>query len=327
MTEEATSYGNDVEQEMHRLNTLFADQRLAFRQQPVSNLQQRRNALSRLQQLLSRNSEELAAAVSSDFGNRSAFETRLLEIFTCCEGIRHSNRHLTAWMRPERRKTSLWFQPAKNRVYCQPLGVVGIVVPFNYPLYLAIAPLTAALAAGNRALIKMSEFTPATARVLKRLLADLFSEDEVAIIEGPAQVSEAFTALPFDHLFFTGSIPVGKKVMAAASRNLTPVTLELGGKSPAIIAPDADWRLAVKRIMIGKLWNAGQTCVAPDYLLLPEGQQERFVTEAQKVVRAFYPTISGNPDYTAIINQRHFQRLQKLLEDAAAKGARLIPHH
>ncbi len=327
MTEEATYYGSDVEQEMHRLNTLFADQRRAFRQQPVSNLQQRRNALSRLQQLLNRNSEELATAVSSDFGNRSAFETRLLEIFTCCEGIRHSNRHLTAWMRPERRRTSVWFQPARNRIYCQPLGVVGIVVPFNYPLYLAIAPLTAALAAGNRILIKMSEFTPATAGALKKLLAEIFSEDEVAIVEGPAQVSEAFTALPFDHLFFTGSIPVGKKVMAAASRNLTPVTLELGGKSPAIIAPDADWRLAVKRIMIGKLWNAGQTCVAPDYLLLPESQQERFVAEAKKVVRTFYPTISDNPDYSAIINPRHFQRLQELLEDAAAKGACLIPLH
>ncbi len=327
MTEEGTLYGGDVEQEMNRLNNLFADQQQAFRQQPVPDLEQRRNALSRLQQLLIRNSEELAAAVSSDFGNRSAFETRLLELFTCCEGLRHSRRHLAAWMRPERRRTSLWFQPATNRIYYQPLGVVGIVVPFNYPLYLAIAPLTAALAAGNRVLIKMSEFTPATAGVLKKLLAEIFSEVEVAIISGPAQVAEAFTSLPFDHLFFTGSIPVGKKVMAAASRNLTPVTLELGGKSPAIIAPDADWGLAVKRIIIGKLWNAGQTCVAPDYLLLPEGQQERFVAEAQKATRAFYPTISGNPDYSAIINQRHFQRLQELLEDAAAKGARLIHLH
>ena len=327
MTEEGTPYDGDVEQEMNRLNTLFADQQQAFRQQPVSDLQQRRTALSRLQQILSRNSEELAAAVSSDFGNRSPFETRLLELFTCCEGIRHSRRHLAAWMRPERRKTSIWFQPARNRIYCQPLGVVGIVVPFNYPLYLAVAPLTAALAAGNRVLLKMSEFTPATAEVLKKLLAEIFPEEEVAVIAGPAQVAEAFTALPFDHLFFTGSIPVGKMVMAAASRNLTPVTLELGGKSPAIIAPDADWRLAVKRIMIGKLWNAGQTCVAPDYLLLPEDQQERFVAEAQKATRAFYPTISGNPDYSTIINQRHFQRLQDLLEDAADKGARLIPLH
>ncbi len=318
---------NNLEQQLIRLDNLFAGQQRAFRQQRAPELKHRLVALSRLQELIKCNSDDLAAAVSEDFGNRSTFETRLLELFTCSDGIRHNLRHLAAWMRPERRKTSLWFQPAKNRILHQPLGVIGIVVPFNYPLYLAIAPLTAALAAGNRALIKMSEFTPSTAALLTRLLSEAFSEEEVAVISGPAAVAEAFTSLPFDHLFFTGSIPVGKKVMAAASRNLTPVTLELGGKSPAIIGPDADWSLAVKRIMIGKLWNAGQTCVAPDYLLLPAGEEQRFIEAAQKATRRFYPTISGNPDYSAIITPRHYQRLQALLADSEAQGAQLHPLH
>ena len=219
---------------------------------PAKLRQQRLRALDRL---LRNNAGALMEAVSRDFGHRSPSETRLLELFPCYAAIRHALCHVHGWMRPRRVGVDLWFQPARAEVRCQPLGVVGIVVPWNYPLFLAVAPLVGALAAGNRAMLKLSEYTPATSALFASLVAREFAEDVVTVIEGDAAVGQAFSALPFDHLLFTGATSVGREVMRAAAANLTPVTLELGGKSPVIIGPHADFAHAVERVIVGKLLN------------------------------------------------------------------------
>ena len=228
-------------------------------------------------------------------------------------------------MKPSRRSVGLAFQPASARVLYQPLGVVGIIVPWNYPLYLAIGPLIGALAAGNRVMLKMSESTPATGQLLKDLLAQVFTEDQVAVVLGEADVGIAFSRLPFDHLLFTGSTSIGRQVMRAAADNLTPVTLELGGKSPAIVSASVPLEDAAERIAFGKTLNAGQTCVAPDYVLVPKDRLEGFVEAYRQVIQRFYPQLSDNPDYTSIINPRQYARLQDYLDDAQARGARLLP--
>jgi acyl-CoA reductase-like NAD-dependent aldehyde dehydrogenase len=228
-------------------------------------------------------------------------------------------------MKPQRRSVSLWFQPGRAEIRPQPLGCIGIVTPWNYPLYLAIGPLTAAFAAGNRALVKMSEFTPSTATLFAELAARYFKPDELAVVGGDHELAQAFTRLPFDHLLFTGSTAVGRLVMKAAAENLTPVTLELGGKSPAIIAPGYPIAKAVARIMVGKCLNAGQTCIAPDYVLLPAGEEENFIAAARAVVASSYPDFERNADYTAVVNLRHANRLRGYLDDASEKGARLVP--
>lgn len=206
----------------------------------------------------------------------------------------------------------------------QPLGVVGIMSPWNYPVFLSLGPLVAAIAAGNRAMIKPSEFCPYTNRVLKEIIREAFSKDEACIIEGDASIASEFTNLPFDHLLFTGSTNVGKMVMAAAAKNLTPVTLELGGKSPAIIAPDVEVDFAVERLLYGKCLNAGQTCVAPDYILCPEDKKPALIESLKKQFNLLYPDLN-NGDYSSIINENQFQRLQNWLEDAKQKGAEIIP--
>lgn len=307
------------------LNAAFARIHQASRADPVAPLGERRRRLAALEALLRDNVDALCSAVAADFGQRSQHETRLLEIFPSLESIRHTRRHLARWSKPQRRPVSLWFQPGRAEVRPQPLGCVGIVTPWNYPIYLAIGPLTAAFAAGNRALMKMSEFTPSTATVLAELARRYFTADELAIVEGDLPVAEAFTRLPFDHLLFTGSTAVGRHVMRAAAEHLTPVTLELGGKSPAIIAPDYPLDKAAARILSGKCLNAGQTCIAPDYLFVPTGQEQAFAEAARRIVAASYPDIWHNPDYTAIVNERQFQRLNACLEDARARGATLVP--
>jgi coniferyl-aldehyde dehydrogenase len=205
------------------------------------------------------------------------------------------------------------------------LGVVGIVSPWNYPYQLALAPAVPALAAGNRVMIKPSELTPRFAELLARIVAESFAEDEMAVVTGDALTGKAFTELPFDHLFFTGSTAVGKLVAQAAAKNLTPVTLELGGKSPAILDPSSDLAVAVPRLAFGKLLNAGQTCIAPDYAFVPNERIDAFVEQMHRAVAQMYPRLAANPDYTSIVNERHFARLQGLLEDARAKGARIVP--
>ncbi|HSG21365.1 MAG TPA: coniferyl aldehyde dehydrogenase [Azonexus sp.] len=307
------------------LQAAFAASRAASRLDMAPSLTFRRQRLDALEALLRDNVNVICAAVSADFGHRSSHETQLLEIFPSLEGIRHTRRHLGTWMKPQRRSVSLWFQPARAELRPQALGCVGIISPWNYPVYLAIGPLTAALAAGNRALVKMSEFTPSTAALFAELALRYFPANELAVVGGDHELAQAFSHLPFDHLLFTGSTAVGRLVMKAAAENLTPVTLELGGKSPAIIAPDYPVTKAAERILAGKCLNAGQTCIAPDYLFLPEAEAENFIAAARKIVAASYPDLQRNPDYSAVINARHAARLHGYLDDAAAQGARIVP--
>ncbi|MGM8062056.1 coniferyl aldehyde dehydrogenase [Vogesella indigofera] len=288
---------------------------------PYPSLAQRRQWLDGLARLLQQHQHELAAAISADFGHRSVVETRLAEVFPTLAGIRHARRQLAAWLRPQRRPVSLWFQPARARLLPQPLGVVGIMVPWNYPLFLALGPLVAALAAGNRALLKMSELTPRTGALLATLLSRYLGDDVVRVVTGDAGVARAFASLPFDHLLFTGSTRVGREVMQAAAANLVPVTLELGGKSPVLIAPGANLQHAARRIVAGKLLNAGQTCVAPDYVLVPRAQQAALVTALRDAATRAYPSLADNADYSAIISVPHHQRLQALAAQAQAAGA------
>ncbi len=306
---------------LKRLREVFERQHGASRHDPAPDAARRERDLDALHDGILGHADAIAGAISADFGGRSRHETRLLELFPCLEAIRHARARVRRWMRPDRRAVSLWFQPGRAKVVWQPLGTVGIVVPWNYPVYLSIGPLVSALAAGNRVMIKMSEFTPATGELLARLISDRFDEERVAVFNGEADMARAFAALPFDHLLFTGSTQTGRSVMAAAAANLTPVTLELGGKSPAIVGGDFPLALACERILFGKLLNAGQTCIAPDYVLLPAGRELEFIGHARAFVSRCYPTLARNPDYTAIVNERHYQRLQDLAADALARGA------
>ena len=303
------------------LEARFQRLRQASRALALPDTHWRRSRLQALEAGIRAHGDALVAAVSQDFGHRSAHETRLLELFPCLEATRHARRHLKRWMRPQRRPVSPWLWPARARVVLQPLGVVGIVVPWNYPVYLALAPLIGALAAGNRVMLKLSEHTPATSEALIRLLAEVFPSDEVVAVGGDVAVARVFTALPWDHLLFTGSTGVGREVMRAAAERLTPVTLELGGKSPAIFGRDARWESAVERCLMGKLFNAGQTCIAPDYVLLPAGEEGRFVEIARRVVARRYPRMPAGADYSSIINAAQFQRLENLLAEARQRGA------
>ncbi|MCM8595543.1 coniferyl aldehyde dehydrogenase [Accumulibacter sp.] len=310
------------------LASRFARLQQAARDEPYPDRAVREHRLRALDRLLLDNETAIAEAIRRDFGHRSPAETRLLELFPSHQAIRHALRHLKHWMRPQSRRVSLWFQPSTAELRHQPLGAVGIMVPWNYPVFLAAAPLVAALAAGNRVLIKMSEFTPATSALFAELVAGAFADDEFSVVEGDALVAREFARLPFDHLLFTGSTPVGHQVMAAAADNLTPVTLELGGKSPAIIGPglggSAQFARAVERIVVGKCLNAGQTCIAPDYVLVPAGQEQAFIDHARKVIGTCYPELATTPDYSSIVNDRQYQRLCSYLADASAGGARIV---
>ena len=299
--------------------------RTAYASARMPNVQARRDALAQLDRLLTDNVADITAAISADFGNRSNHETKLLEIFPARAAVHDARRHVKSWMKPKRSWASMWFLPARTELRPQPLGVIGIIVPWNYPVLLAVAPLAGALAAGNRVMIKMSEFTPKTGELFAQLIAKYFSPDHVTVVNGGADVAREFSALPFDHLLFTGSTEVGKQVMRAAAENLTPVTLELGGKSPAIIGPECKIDEAAEKILFGKCLNAGQTCIAPDYVLLPRAREQAFAVAAQAVVARMYPTLANNPDYTSIVNPRHLERLKGYLHDAVARGATVLP--
>ena len=287
------------------------------------SLGERVAALAGLRALLLENTDALADAVDRDFRGRARHETRLLEIFPAVEAIAHARKHLRSWMVPRRARTNFWFLPGRSRVMMQPLGVVGIVVPWNYPIYLALGPAVSALAAGNRVMVKMSESAPATGEMLAALVSRYVSADAMTVVNGDAEVARAFTALPFDHLVFTGSTEVGRHVMRAAAANLTPVTLELGGKSPAIVGRGMPVEEAADRILYGKCLNAGQTCVAPDYVLVPEERLEAFVAAATATVARLYPRLADNPDYTAIIDSRHQARLRGYVDEARTLGAQV----
>lgn len=302
---------------------LFAQKR-AYLADPMPDLATRIRRLDKLHNALLDNRQRIIQAISHDFSNRAAAETELAEIIPLLEGIAYYRKRLHRLMRPQRRHTPLTLMPARVELQYQPLGVVGIVVPWNFPVFLALSPLIGALAAGNRAMLKTSEFAPASGELLKEMIAGIYAEDEVTVVTGGVEVATAFTKLPFDHLVFTGSTQVGKIVMKAAAENLTPVTLELGGKSPAIVHDDFPVAEAANRIAFGKGLNAGQVCVSPDYVLCPRGKVQAFADAFAAAISKAYPTLRDNPDYTAIITDRQKARLQTYLQDARDKGARLV---
>jgi len=303
------------------LQALLARQRAAFSREPYPSRVARQDKLHRLRAALRRHQDRLCDAMSLDFGGRPRLESKMADVLGPVLEINHALRHLRGWMKPRRRQTELLFFSNRAWIEYQPKGVIGIIAPWNFPGYLALGPLIAALAAGNRAMIKMSEFAPNSAQAVRALLAECFDEDEVAVVGGDAEVGKAFAALPFDHLIFTGSTAVGRAVMRAAAENLVPVTLELGGKSPAVVSRSADLRQAARKIAHGRLFNAGQVCVAPDYALVPRERLQEFAVAVADAFKAMSPDASGDPDYTSIVSQRHFTRLDELLADARALGA------
>jgi coniferyl-aldehyde dehydrogenase len=302
------------------IRAVFDHLHAASRAAPLS-LAQRRSALNALSRLLREQGEAACAAVDADFQGRPVDETRLLELAPSQQAIHHALKHLNAWTAPRRAKTGLNFLPAKSRIIPQPLGVVGVVAPWNYPILMVTAPMINALAAGNRVMVKMSEFTPATAAWLGAALHAALPADVCQVIAGDVAVAQAFCALPFDHLFFTGSTHVGISVMSAAAQNLTPVTLELGGKSPAIIGAGANMSAATRRIAVGKWRNAGQTCIAPDYVLVHRSQLADCTAQLLAHAEKMYPNALNNPAYASLINTRQFERLQARAAQAVADGA------
>ena len=305
---------------------LFDLQHEASRQGPPAELKLRRDRLERLRAVVAGNAAAFAEAISDDFGVRSRTETQLLEIVPTLSAIRHARRNVAHWMRPERRWVDPLFQPARAWVRHEPLGVIGIISPWNYPLQLAFSPLVDALAAGNRAMVKPSELTPAFSELLRRTIAERFDESELAVVTGGVDVGQAFASLRFDHLLFTGSTEIGRKVYQAAAANLVPVTLELGGKSPVVVCPDYDLAKAARSIAFGKFVNAGQTCIAPDYVLVPEGKEREFAEAVMAQVRRSYPAIAGNDDYSGLISERHRRRLADAVEAARAAGVTVLSH-
>jgi coniferyl-aldehyde dehydrogenase len=298
--------------------------RRAAASQPPPDAAARRDQLRGLYRWIVTRREDIAAAISSDFGHRSRHESLMAEIMVTATAIRYAARHLRGWMRPRRRFAGLAFLPGRARVMFQPKGVVGIISPWNYPFNLAVSPLASALAAGNRVMLKPSEHTPATSALIGELAEALFAADQVAVVTGGPDVGAAFSGLPFDHLLYTGGTAIGRKVMRAAADNLTPVTLELGGKSPAIVGEDYPLDKAALQISAGKWLNAGQTCIAPDYVLVPEDRLEAFVAAIGRATASLYPTLADNPDYTALNNEAHYDRVAGYVEDARAKGARIV---
>jgi coniferyl-aldehyde dehydrogenase len=302
----------------------FTLQQAAWKRNRNPGLEERRADLRKLHRMLVDHQDELVAAVNSDYGCRSSFETRLTEILQAMDAALDAIKRLKRWMKPRKRHVSFTQYPlARAWTFPQPVGVVGIVVPWNFPIAMVFQPLICAFAAGNRVMVKMSENSNRLAEVLMRIALRYFDEDKLAFFEDRNGSGPAFTRLPFDHLFFTGSAQTGRAVMANAARNLTPVTLELGGKSPCVIAPDYPLRTAAERIMWVKMLNAGQICTNVDYLFVPEGRVDEFVREAQRIASARYPDIT-NGDYTAIIDARNYERIRSTMADAIAKGARVV---
>ncbi|MEG0447947.1 MAG: aldehyde dehydrogenase family protein, partial [Comamonas sp.] len=305
------------------LHRIFDLQYQASRAQVDVPILVRRERLLRLQKMLVESGAELSAAVQVDFGVRSERWTEMLDLMLVRNMLKHTLKHLGVWSRRQRVRTPLMLQPGKAWVERQPLGVVGIIAPWNYPVQLSLAPAITALAAGNRVMLKPSELTPHTSAKMAELVARFFAPDEFCVIQGDTGVATQFSGLQFDHLLFTGSTAVGRRVAQAAAVHLTPTTLELGGKSPCILSQSCDMQEVALKIAYGKLVNAGQTCIAPDYVLLPRGQEQAFAEAFRAAVQKLYPSISGNPDYTAIISKRHLARLKQMLRQAQSLGAQV----
>ena len=307
---------------VERVQRLFAAQRAACLTHPYPSADERLVRLKALKRQTQRYQDLLAEAMSSDFGFRPAAESKMLDLLGSVLDANHALAHVKRWMKPSPRSTELLFLGNRIKVTYQPKGVVGVIVPWNFPIYLAMGPLVTALAAGNRVMIKMSEITPATNAVFKRLLAEVFDEDLVAVVGEELVDPNVFTSLPFDHIVFTGSPAVGKIVMRTAAQNLTPVTLELGGKSPALVSRHYPLADAARRITHGKSVNCGQICIAPDYALVPRESQDEFVAAVKASFEGMYGArTEGNPNFTSVVSERQLQRLRAALADARAKGA------
>jgi coniferyl-aldehyde dehydrogenase len=307
-----------------QLQDALALQRKAYLAHPVPSYDERRADLRTLQRFIRENKDDIVAAISADYGNRSRHETLLAEIFPATDGVDHVLKHLRQWMKPRRRAIDLRnYAGARNRVIPQPLGVVGVIVPWNFPLNLSFSPLASIFAAGNRAMVKMSENSQHLAALLMAISPRYFPADKLRFFDDGGGRGPAFSSLHFDHLLFTGSGTTGRAVMANAARNLVPVTLELGGKAPAIVGPDYPVQTAAERIMWVKMFNAGQICTNVDYIFLPEGKEDEFAQHCQRLVGERYPDLNSG-DYSAIIDQRSFERLATTLEDARAKGAKIV---
>ena len=306
-----------------RMREVLDAQRASFTAELPVTAATRRGRLARALDAVLDNKDRLAAAMSEDFGHRSAELSLITDIMSSVKPIKHALKHLDSWMKPEKRKLDfpLGLLGAKARVEWQPKGVIGIISPWNFPVNLTFAPLAGVLAAGNRAMIKPSEFTPVTSQLMKEILESAFAPEEIAVIIGGTEVGRAFTELPFDHIIFTGATSVARHVMAAAAKNLVPLTLELGSKSPTIISRSANIAAATERVAMGKLMNAGQICLAPDYLLVPEEKENEIVEGLKAATARLYPTMLANPDYTSVLGARHRERLEAHVADARAKGA------
>ena len=276
--------------------------------------------------LLKKHGDKLCEAMAADFGHRSIEQSKLTDVDGAIGPLKDSRKQVRKWMRAEKRQTMfpLNLLRSRSRVEYQPLGVIGCISPWNFPVQLTFAPLAGVFSAGNRTMIKPSEFTPETSELMKQIFEEAYDIEEVAVFTGGAEVGGAFSSLPFDHLLFTGATSIAKHVMRAASENLVPLTLELGGKSPVVVGKSADMELAAQNVMAGKTMNAGQICLAPDYVFVPEDKTDEFIRAAKASVAKMYPNLKDNPDYTSIINKRHFDRLTGYIEDARSKGAEVV---
>ena len=309
------------------LNEILEKQKKAHLTEGPLSVETRKEWIDRCIALLIKYQNEIAEAISEDFGHRSTESSLLADVAGSIGSLKSAKENIKKWVKPEKRKVTpsiLGLLGAKLRLEYQPLGTVGVISPWNFPVTLTFGPLGSIFAAGNRAMIKPSEFTPKTSELMKKMFEEAFSEEEVAVFTGGPDLGEAFSSLPFDHLLFTGATSIAKHVMRAASENLVPVTLELGGKSPVIISKKSNFEVSVNRVMAGKTMNAGQICLAPDYVFIPKDKKEEFISQSKKVITDMYPSLKDNPDYTSVINQRHYDRLQGYVEEAKEKGFEVI---
>ena len=309
------------------LNKVLEKQKKAHLRDGALSVETRKEWIDRCITLLIKYQNEIVEAISKDFGHRSTESSLLADVAGSIGSLKSAKENIKKWVKPEKRKVTpaiLGLLGAKLRVEYQPLGTVGVISPWNFPVTLTFGPLGSIFAAGNRAMIKPSEFTPETSKLMKVMFEEAFKEEEVAVFTGGPDLGEAFSSLPFDHLLFTGATSIAKHVMRAASENLVPVTLELGGKSPVIISKNTNFDMSVKRVMAGKTMNAGQICLAPDYVFIPKDKKEEFISQSKKTVTEMYPSLKDNPDYTSVINQRHYDRLQGYVDEAKEKGFEVI---
>ena len=309
------------------LNKVLEKQKKAHLRDGALSVETRKEWIDRCIALLIKYQNEIVEAISKDFGHRSTESSLLADVAGSIGSLKSAKENIKKWVKPEKRKVTpaiLGLLGAKLRVEYQPLGTVGVISPWNFPVTLTFGPLGSIFAAGNRAMIKPSEFTPETSKLMKVMFEEAFKEEEVAVFTGGPDLGEAFSSLPFDHLLFTGATSIAKHVMRAASENLVPVTLELGGKSPVIISKNTNFDMSVKRVMAGKTMHAGQICLAPDYVFIPKDKKEEFISQSKKTVTEMYPSLKDNPDYTSVINQRHYDRLQGYVDEAKEKGFEVI---